>query len=98
MRRPRLRQSKPDLSAPPEVVKEEENLRLAILGALPDLRLPALRNLLRAVRYAEEGAEAVVVRLADLSDANRRRLLLSIYAQNTDSATSPSQSTRGDRR
>jgi len=98
MRRPRLRQSKPDPSAPPEVVKEEESLRLTILSALPDLRLPGLKALLRAVRYAEEGADVVVVRLADLRDANRRRLLLSIYAENLDSAASSSQSSRGDRR
>jgi len=68
MRRPRLRQSKPDPSAPPEVVKEEESLRL--------------RALLRAVRYAEEGADVVVLRLSDLSDANRRRLVLPICEKN----------------
>jgi hypothetical protein len=95
MRRPRLRQSKLDPSVPPEVVKEEETLRLAILAALPDLRLPGLRALLRAVRYAEEGADVVVVRLADLRDANRRRMLLSIHAENTDSAASPSASNHG---
>jgi hypothetical protein len=82
MRRPRLRQTKPDPSAPPEVVKEEENLRLTILSALPDLRLPGLRALLRAVRYAEEGADVVVLRLSDLSDANRRRLVLPICEEN----------------
>jgi hypothetical protein len=98
LRRPRLRQSKPDPSLPPEVVKEEENLRLAILGALPELRLTALRNLLRAVRYAEEGADAVVVRLADLSDANRRRLLLSIYAESPDTSASASESSHGGRK
>jgi hypothetical protein len=82
MRRPRLRQTRPDPSAPPEVAAEEESLRLAILSALPELRLPALRALLRAVRYAEEGADVVVLRLSDLRDANRRTLLLSIYEQN----------------
>ena len=96
MRRPRLRQSKPDPSLPPEVVKEEEDLRLAILGALPELRLPALKNLLRAVRYAEEGAEAVVVRLADLSDAKRRQLLLSIYTQESEEPARPVLSPHGD--
>jgi len=98
VRRPRLRKSKPDPSAPAEVVKQEESLRLAILSAFPDLRLPGLRALLRAVGYAEEGADAVVVRLADLSDANRRRLLLSIYAENADGSASPSASSRGGSR
>jgi len=95
MRRPRLRQSKPDPSIPSEVAKEEEHLRLAILAALPDLRLPGLRALVRAVRYAEEGAEVVVVRLADLRDTNHRRMLLSIYAENTDDGTSPPRPGRG---
>ena len=95
MRRPRLRQSKPDPSVPPEIVKEEENLRLTILAALPNLRLPGLRALLRAVRYAEEGADVVVARLADLRDANRRRMLLSIHAENTESAASPPACGRG---
>lgn len=98
MRRARLRQSKPDPSVPPEVVKEEGNLRLTILAALPDLRLPGLRALLRAVRYAEEGADVVVVRLADLRDANRRRMLLSVHVENTESAASPSASGGGGNR
>jgi hypothetical protein len=61
------------------VAEQEQGLRIVILDALPNLRLPALRNLLRAVRYAEEGAEAVVVRLSDLNDAHRRRLLLAVH-------------------
>jgi len=32
MRRPRLRKSKPDASVPPEVITEEDNLRLTIRG------------------------------------------------------------------
>ncbi len=68
---------------------QEEALRIVILGALPDLRLPALRNLLRAVRYAEEGAEAVVVRLPDLNDAPRRRLLLAIHGGQADGKARP---------
>jgi hypothetical protein len=53
---------------------------MAILSALPELHLPALQSLLRAVRYAEEGAEVLVVRLGDFQDAGRRRLLLAIHA------------------
>jgi hypothetical protein len=68
------------------VAEQAQALRIAILGALPDLRLPALRNLLRAVRYAEEGQEAVVVRLTDLTDAHRRRLLLAVHAKPADDA------------
>jgi hypothetical protein len=92
MRRPRLRNPKPDPSVPPEVAKEEQQLRIVILEALPHLRLPALRNLLRAVRYTEEGQEAVVVRLSDLTDAHRRRLLLAVHANSTDAgADGPAQ-------
>ena len=87
MRRPRLRNPKSDPSVAPEVAKEEQDLRIVILAALPDLRLPALRNLLRAVRYAEEGAEAVVVRLSDLTDARRRRLLLAVHVKPTDAVS-----------
>ena len=90
MRRPRLRNPRPDPSVPPEVAEQAQALRIAILGALPDLRLPALRNLLRAVRYAEEGADAVVVRLSDLNDAHRRRLLLAVHAKPADDARSGS--------
>lgn len=80
MRRPRLRQARPDPSIPPEVAEQEQALRVAILAALPELHLPALQSLLRAVRYAEEGAEVLVVRLGDFQDAGRRRLLLEIHA------------------
>jgi len=90
MRRPRLRNPRPDPSVPPEVAEQEQELHIAILGALPDLRLPALRNLLRAVRYAEEGADAVVVRLSDLNDAHRRRLLLAVHAKPVNDARSGS--------
>jgi len=89
MRRPRLRNPTPDPSVSPEVAEQEQALRIAILGALPDLRLPALRNLLRAVRYAEEGADAVVVRLSDLNDGHRRRLLLAIHGGQADGKARP---------
>jgi len=89
MRRPRLRNPRPDPSVPPEVARQEQELRIAILDALPDLRLPALRNLLRAVRYAEEGQEAIVVRLTDLTDAHRRRLLLAIHGGQADGKARP---------
>jgi hypothetical protein len=71
------------------VARQEQELRIAILDALPDLRLPALRNLLRAVRYAEEGQEAIVVRLTDLTDAHRRRLLLAIHGGQADGKARP---------
>jgi hypothetical protein len=89
MRRPRLRNPTPDPSVSSEVAEQEQALRIAILGALPDLRLPALRNLLRAVRYAEEGADAVVVRLSDLNDGHRRRLLLAIHGGQADGKARP---------
>jgi hypothetical protein len=98
MRRPRLRQSKPDASVPPEVITEEANLRLTILAALPELRLSGLRALLRAVRYAEEGADVIVLRLSDLQDEHRRRLVLSIYAQSPDTSASASESSHGGRK
>jgi hypothetical protein len=71
------------------MAEQEQELRIAILGALPDLRLPALRNLLWAVRYAEEGADAVAVRLSDLNDAHRRRLLLAIHGGQANGKTQP---------
>jgi len=69
---------------------------MAILAALPELHLPALQSLLRAVRYAEEGAEVLVVRLEDFQDAGRRRLLLEMHAATTAARERPtSESERG---
>jgi len=46
--------------------QEEESLRRAVRRALKLLRLPALRALLRVIRYAEEGKTPMAVAAEDL--------------------------------
>ena len=46
--------------------EEEESLRRAVRRALKSLRLPALRALLRVVRYAEEGKTPMAMAAEDL--------------------------------
>jgi hypothetical protein len=51
---------------PRALVEEEELLRRTVRRALKSLRLPALRALLRVVRYAEEGKTPMAVAAEDL--------------------------------
>jgi hypothetical protein len=58
--------------------EEEESLRRTVRRALKSLQLPALRALLRVVRYAEEGKTPMAVAAEDLTEGYK---VEAIFAQ-----------------
>ena len=66
-------------SEPQETDEEEEEiLRRSVRRALRSLRLPALRALLRVIRYAEEGKTPMAVAAEDLTEGYK---VEAIFAQ-----------------